>query len=69
MLAQTVACRILDAQGDAQGLQTAMAKLAQMRNAAGILIDNRVEDAPRKLVNRRSLLRTGVFNRWFKRNR
>ncbi len=69
MLAQLVACRILESMGDTQGLQNALAKLAQMKNAAGILIDNRVEDAPRKIVNRHSILRTGVLGRWLNRNR
>jgi len=69
MLAQLVACRILEAQGDTQGLQNALAKLQQMQRAAGMIIDNRVEDAPQKIVNRHSILRTSAFSRWFNRNR
>lgn len=59
MLAQMVACRVLEAQGDTQGLQNALIKLKQMTDAGGTLIDNRVEDSPQKIVNRHSLLRAG----------
>lgn len=59
MLEQMVACRILEAQGDTQGLQNALLKLQQMNNAGGTLIDNRVDDSPEKIVNRHSTLRSG----------
>lgn len=67
MLAQLVACRVLEAQGDTQGLQNALVKLKQMENAAGMLIDNRVDDAPQKIVNRHGLVRTSVFSKRFNR--
>jgi len=67
MLAQMVACRILEAQGDTQGLQNAMVKLKQMENAAGMLIDSRVDDAPFKIVNRHGLVRTAIFSKRFNR--
>ncbi len=67
MLEQMVACRILEAQGDSQGLQNALIKLKQMTDAGGDLIDNRIEDAPRKIVNRSSLLRVGVSRRYRRR--
>lgn len=59
MLEQMVACRILEAQGDTQGLTNALTKLKQMETAGGMLIDNRVDDAPLKIVNRHSTLRSG----------
>ena len=59
MLEQMVACRVLEAQGDTAGLSNALAKLKQMETAGGMLVDNRVDDAPQKIVNRHSLLRSG----------
>lgn len=67
MLAQMVACRILESIGDTQGLQNALVKLKQMETAAGILVDNRIDDAPRKIVNRHGLVRTSVFSKRFNR--
>lgn len=55
VLAQRVACRILEGLGDSQGLQNAMAKLAEMESKTATLIDNRVEGAPRKVVNRNNV--------------
>jgi len=67
MLEQMVACRVLEAQGDTQGLQSALLKLKQMETAGGMLIDNRIEDAPQKIVNRHSLLRSGVSRKYSRR--
>jgi len=67
MLAQMVACRVLEALGDTQGLQNALIKLKQMDTAAGMLIDNRIDDAPQKVVNRHSVLRTGTFSKRYNR--
>jgi len=67
MLAQMVACRVLEAQGDTQGLQNALVKLKQMENAAGMLVDNRIDDAPQKIVNHHGLVRTSVFSKRFNR--
>lgn len=52
ILAQRVACRILEAIGDSTSLQNAMNKLQEMEGKAGILLDNRVEGAVHKVVNR-----------------
>lgn len=68
MLEQMVACRVLEAQGDTQGLQNAMQKLEAMTTAGGTLIANRIDDAPQKIVNRHGLLRTSSarkFNRGY----
>jgi hypothetical protein len=67
MLEQLVACRILESMGDTQGLQNALIKLAQMEKAAGIIIDNRVDDAPQKIVARHGLVRTSIFSKRFNR--
>jgi hypothetical protein len=67
MLAQLVACRVLDSIGDRAGLQSAMVKLNQMKEAAGMLIDNRVVDAPKKVRNRHGTLRTAIFSKRFNR--
>lgn len=45
VLAQAVSCRLLEALGDLNKLQTGMAKLADMRSQAMKLIMNRVETA------------------------
>lgn len=66
-LAQKTAERILEAQGDAEGLQLAKIKSAEMEVQAGNIIDNRVEESPIKLVNRNGPLRTGMRNRRYNR--
>lgn len=67
MLAQMVACRVLESIGDTQGLQNALIKLKQMETAAGMIIDNRVDDSPQKVVNRHGLIRTSIFSKRFNR--
>jgi hypothetical protein len=66
-LAQKTAERILEAQGDLEGLKLAQAKSAEMEVRAGTIIDNRVEESPPKLVNRNSPLRYGMSSRLFRR--
>lgn len=65
-LSVRVAARCLEALGDTQGLSAANAKLAELENNAGSIIDNRVEGAPRKVVNRHGPLRDGLFRRRFR---
>ena len=67
MLAQMVACRVLEAQGDADGLRLALTKLQQMETAAGFIIDNRVDDSPKKIINRHGTVRTSTFSKRFNR--
>ncbi len=57
VLAQRVACRCLEALGDTQGLANANTKLQEMEFKTGIIIDNRVEGSPQKVVNRTGFLR------------
>lgn len=63
MLAQLVACRMLESQGDTEGLQNALLKLKQMQEASGVILDNRVEEAPQKIVNRHGTLRSAIFSK------
>jgi hypothetical protein len=57
VLAQRVAQRILEAIGDTQGLTNSQNKLTEMEAKMAIGLDNRVEGAPRKAVNRHGTLR------------
>lgn len=52
ILAHRAAQRVLEAIGDTQGLANATAKLQEMEQKTGIIIDNRVEGAPRKIVSK-----------------
>lgn len=63
VLAHRVAARILEALGDTEGLASANAKLGEMEAKTQTIIDNRVKDAPRKIVNRNSTLRNGRYRR------
>lgn len=63
-LAQKTAERILEAQGDLEGLRLAQVKSAEMEIRAGTIIDNRVEESPLKVLNRRGILRSGLFGRF-----
>lgn len=62
-LAQKTAERILESQGDLEGLKLAQSKSSEMEVRAGNLIDNRVQEAPVKLVNNTGLLKSGLFRR------
>lgn len=68
MLAHRVATRCLEALGDTEGLQNANQKLVEMEQTSTTLIDDRVEDSPKKIVNRHATIRTGlVYRRGFRR--
>ncbi len=66
-LAQKTAERILESQGDAQGLALAQQKSKEMEFRAGTIIDNRVDESPPKLVNRHGVLRSGLIQRLYRR--
>lgn len=66
ILAQMVAVKCLEALGDTQGMQTAEAKLQQMKSNVGDLIDNRIESSPIKVNNQNSPLRSNRWSRWFR---
>lgn len=67
VLAHRVACRILEALGDTQGLQNANAKLSEMELKTGSLIDDRVEGSPKKVINRYTPLRKSVYSKRYTR--
>lgn len=56
-LAERVCSRILAAQGDKEGLELNGAKLAEISQREGTLLDNRVDGAPHKINARHSILR------------
>jgi len=58
ILAQRVAQRALEALGDTEGLNNATNKIIEMESKMSTMMSNRVEGAPRKVVNR--ALMTGV---------
>lgn len=65
VLAHRTSTRVLAALGDFEGLQNANVKLAEYQAKTEVLIDNRVEDAPKKVVNRNGTLRSGMYwKRW-----
>lgn len=59
ILAERTCMRILESLGDTQGAATQMTKIGDFEARQAIMIDNRTEGAPRKIVNRNSLLRFG----------
>jgi hypothetical protein len=63
MLAARVASRLLEAIGDTEGLQNANQKLAELENKTATLINNRVEDSPRRIVSAYGTLRSGLNRR------
>jgi len=56
LLAQRVACRVLEALNDSEGLQNASGKLAEMEKNILALIDTRVTGKPRKVNNKTGIL-------------
>ncbi len=65
VLAHRVSARCLEAMGDLEGLQAANQKLSELEAQTQTLIDDRVEGAPRKIVNRHASLRSGLYSRRF----
>lgn len=57
LLAQRVAARCLEALGDTEGLQAANAKIAEMEQKLGSVVDTRVEGAPLKIYSRHGFIR------------
>jgi len=57
MLAQRVVSRCMEALGDTQGLTNSNTKLAEMEQKLFNLISNRGEGTPKKINNRRSILK------------
>lgn len=59
ILVERTCAKILSAIGDQQGLAATNMKIADLERRQNPLIDNRVENAPQKVLNRRSLVRAG----------
>ena len=66
MLAHKVAMRCQEAMGDLQALQLSTQKERRIEDRLTNLIDNRVEDAPRKINNRHGHLRQGLYRRRYR---
>lgn len=62
LLAERTCARILEAQGDAAGLQAANTKIDKLEVSQGIILDSRVEGSPQKVLNRNGFLRSGRSN-------
>lgn len=58
LLVERTCAKILSAIGDQQGLAATNMKIKDMEDRQGTLIDNRIENAPQKILNRKSLLRS-----------
>lgn len=65
LLAERACSRVLEALGDVQGVTTTNTRIADLEQRQSVLIDNRVEGAPRKVVNRNSFLKSGKRSRRF----
>lgn len=63
VLAHRLAARCLEAIGDSQGLNNANIKLQEFEGKLQNVVDNRVEDAPKKVKNRNGLIRSGLVAR------
>lgn len=56
ILPEMVICRTLEALGDGQKLQMAMAKLTETKKSALKMISNRIEGASQHIINRKGML-------------
>lgn len=63
LLPLRVSARCLEAMGDTEGLQSANQKIGESDKQAEALIDNRVDEAPRRIVNRNASIRAGLSRR------
>jgi hypothetical protein len=67
VLVERASARVLSSIGDQQGLAATMQKISEMEGSQGTLIDNRVENAPKKILNRNSPLRLGKMGPYRRR--
>jgi hypothetical protein len=56
VLEQSVVCKILEAQGDTEGLKNAYSRLQKLEQRLFNVIDDRIEAPGRKVINQNSLL-------------
>jgi hypothetical protein len=59
LLIERTCARILESMGDTEGLKNVNTKISELEARQATIIDNRVEGAPSKILNRHSLLRYG----------
>lgn len=59
VLAERTAARILSSIGDLENLGAVQAKIKEMEGSQGMLLDNRIEGRPQKVMNKNSLIRYG----------
>lgn len=64
LLEQSVACKILEALNDTEGLKNAYIRLKKIEERIFNLIDNRIEAPGRKVMNQQSFIRRGVRGRY-----
>lgn len=69
VLAQSVAVHILEALGDLNALEKATQRLETMTTNVLGMFNERIEEAPRKIVSRHNPLREAIFRGQYRRNR
>lgn len=67
LLAQLSAIHCLEALNDTEGLSNAMRKLERMERDLDTVLNNRVDGAPKKLINRNGTLRDSAYKTGHKR--
>ena len=66
MLVQRVVRRVMEALGDTEGLNNATQKMMEFEKKTMGIVDNRVEDSTKKVVNRHAILRRGLYSRRYR---
>ena len=69
VMTQRVAVAALESLGDQEGLASAERRLMKMEQSTNTLIDNRVEGAPQKIVNRHGALKSATISSYRNRGR
>jgi len=62
-LAQLTAAKLLEGLGDGQGMQAALGKAEQLKNSLLVMISNRVDGSPKKVMNPSAGLRMPAWRR------
>ena len=69
VLAQLAAVHVLEAMGDTEGLTNAQKRLDRMQKSVMMLVDDRVELAPKKIRPRNGVIAEGRFGQYRRRGR
>ena len=67
MLAQRAAVHCLEALNDTEGLSNALRKLERMEKDLDVVLNNRVEGAPKKMINRNGPIKDSAYKTGHKR--